>query len=603
MRNGIKLMMRKTILFIATSVILAPLISCAPNAPQRPNVVLIMTDDQGYGDLSCHGNPVIETPHIDALYSQSIRFTDFHVDPTCAPTRAALMTGKYAHRAGVWHTVLGGNHLRANERTIADVFKENGYRTGLFGKWHLGANYPYRPIDRGYDEWLGQGDGGTGTTDDWFDNDRVNDYYWHNGERVYREGFAPDVFFNAAIDFIRKDDQPFFTYITTYLPHDPHTIPDTTLVKKYKTKVSDDVGYFFAGIDRIDQNIGKLRNTLKELGKDENTIFIFMTDNGGTAGVKVFNAGMRGRKAQVYEGGHRVPFFIHWPAGGLGKDKDVEALTSHIDVLPTLIDLCELETEKKIDFDGRSFKSQLLNQEITLPERTLFVENQRTRIAKPWWQTAGMTKRWRLIDNKELYDIKNDPGQTTNVIEKYPEIVEKMRNDHQAYWNRVSPGDRDKPRPIVGHPNDPEVFLTPSEWYLPKELWNHAQVANGSSLAGEWDITISKDGVYRFEIHRWPREANASIQGIPTFKKSLDSWSPKGGVDKLIYGNEMKALPVQSVTLEVGEYSETKAVGFNDTKLTFDVKLNKGDTNVRGTMLDSNGDVIAGVYYVYITEY
>jgi len=205
-------------------------------ASQQPNVVIIVTDDQGYGDLSCHGNPIIKTPNIDELFEHSVRFTNFHVDPTCAPTRAAFMTGKYAHRAGVWHTVAGGNHLRATEITMANVFKENGYRTGAFGKWHLGSNYPYRPIDRGFEEWLGQGDGGTGTTDDWFYNDRVNDFYWHNGERVQRDGFAPDVFFDSAIDFIKEDEKnekPFFVYLATYLPHDPHTLPDRDLAEKY----------------------------------------------------------------------------------------------------------------------------------------------------------------------------------------------------------------------------------------------------------------------------------------------------------------------------------------------------------------------------------
>ncbi|MEM9527825.1 MAG: sulfatase-like hydrolase/transferase, partial [Bacteroidota bacterium] len=235
-----------------------------------PNVILILTDDQGYGDLSCHGNQFFKTPNLDALFKESVRFTDFHVDPTCAPTRAALMTGKYAHHVGVWHTVSGGNHLRPTETTMADVFKSAGYKTGLFGKWHLGANYPYRPMDRGFDEWLGQGDGGTGTTDDWFDNDRVNDYYWHNGEREQHEGFAPDVFYDAAIDFMKtsqESDKPFFIYLPTFLPHNPHTLPDTSMAKHYGSEVSKSVSYFFAGIQRIDRNINRLRKALEESGQ------------------------------------------------------------------------------------------------------------------------------------------------------------------------------------------------------------------------------------------------------------------------------------------------------------------------------------------------
>lgn len=574
-------------------------------AADPPNVVVIVTDDQGYGDLSCHGSPVIKTPVIDDLYSHSVRFTDFHVDPTCAPTRAALMTGKYAHHAGVWHTVCGGNHLRASETTMADVFKANGYRTGAFGKWHLGSNYPYRPMDRGFDEWLGHGDGGTGTTDDWFDNDRVNDYYWHNGERIQREGYAPDVFFNAAIDFIKNEkenDQPFFVYVATYLPHDPHTVPDTTLVKKYKGAVSDYTAYFYAGIDRIDQNIGRLRKTLKETGKADNTIFIFMSDNGGTGGVKVFNAGMRGRKGQVYDGGHRVPFFIHWPNGKLKHGADVEDLSAHIDVLPTLIDLCGLKKKTSLDFDGRSFKEQLLIPELSLPARTLFVETQRTFEPKEWLKTAGMTKQWRLVDNKELYDIKKDPAQTKNVIDQHPEVVKQIREEHQKYWSRVSPGDRNLPYFIVGHPNDPETFLSSSDWYLPSVPWNHAQVAKGSPQAGSWDITIVKNGLYRFEVRRWPREANAGIQGTPTFTKTVDAWTSAGGIDKLIYGNEINALPIHSIRLEVGDYMEIKQVNETDKKLTFNLELKEGNYRVKGTFLDKKGNVISGAYYMYINQ-
>lgn len=573
---------------------------------QSPNVILIVTDDQGYGDLSCHGNQYIETPNMDKLYQESVRFTDFHVDPTCAPTRAALMTGKYAHRAGVWHTVSGGNHLRASEVTMADAFKASGYRTGIFGKWHLGSNYPYRPMDRGFDEWLGQGDGGTGTTDDWFDNDRVNDYYWHNGEREQREGYAPDVFYNAAIDFITEDldkEKPFFIYLPTYLPHGPHTLPDTAWAANESPEVADYVAYFFTAIEHIDKNIGRLRKVLEESGVAENTILMFMSDNGGTAGVNLFNAGMRGRKGQVYDGGHRVPFFIHWPQGQLKHGSDVTDLTLHIDVLPSLIELCGLNLESELDFDGRSFKQQFFDPEFSLPDRTLFVETQRTYEPKSWARTAGMTNRWRLIDNKELYDIIGDPGQANNVIEEHPEVVAEIRLAHQQYWSRVSPGDREPPRFIIGHPDDPEVFLTPSDWYLPMVPWNHAQVAKGSPHAGEWQISVAEQGTYRFEVRRWPREAAAPIGGVPTFaQKTVDAWTVKGGIENLIYGSEMTALAVHSILLEVGAYKQTAQVEEDDQYIVFEVELEQGDTHVKGTMTDQARNVIGGAYYVYVSH-
>ncbi|QBG49245.1 hypothetical protein EGM51_04810 [Verrucomicrobia bacterium S94] len=228
-------------------------IAAVCSAVVQPNVIIVITDDQGYGDLSCHGNPVVKTPNIDKLYEQSVRFADFHADPTCAPTRAALLTGKYSHHVKGWHTIAEGNYPRVYEVTMTDLFKAAGYRTGLFGRWYLGANYPYRPMDRGFDERLGQeGDGGTGMTDDWFDNDRVNDMYWHNGERERREGYAPDVFFDAAIDsIVEKRKQPFFVCLATCLPHEPHTVPDRVMLSAYKSIVSDYEGAS-AGRSRAD---------------------------------------------------------------------------------------------------------------------------------------------------------------------------------------------------------------------------------------------------------------------------------------------------------------------------------------------------------------
>ncbi|ADE53627.1 arylsulfatase [Coraliomargarita akajimensis] len=574
------------------------------HAASQPNVIVVITDDQGYGDLACLGNPVVETPNLDQLHAESVRFTDFHVDPTCAPTRGALLTGKYAHRAGVWHTVCGGNHLRASELTMADVFKQAGYRTALFGKWHLGSNYPYRPMDRGFDEWLGNGDGGTGTTDDWFDNDRVNDWYWHNGERVQREGFAPDVFFDAAIDYIQQDavkKQPFLIYLATYLPHDPHTLPDASWADKYKETVSSYEAFYFAGVERIDWNIGRLRDALKVQGLAENTILIFMTDNGTVVGWRLFNAGMRGHKAQVYDGGHRVPFFIHWPAGKLQVGRDVSDLTAHIDVLPTLIELCGLSGSTSIDFDGRSFSQQLFNPELELAERTLFVENQRTFVAQAWWQTAGMTNRWRLVDDKELYDMSTDPGQRTNVINDHPEVVASIRAAHKAYWTRVTPNDRERPRFILGHHRDPELYLTPSDWYLEKETpWNHAQIAAGDPAAGAWDLTVATAGVYRFEVSRWPLEADAPIQGVPTLSKEIDAWADGGPVDKLIYGGDFKALPVAAIRFQAGDFVHMQPVRAEDKSLIFEVELPVGDIEVNGQLLDDQGDVIAGAYYMTV---
>ena len=570
---------------------------------ERPNVILIMADDQGYGDLACHGNPVIETPQLDRLYREAVRFTNFHVDPTCSPTRGALMSGKYSHRAKVWHTIAGGNHLRASEMTMADAFKASGYRTGMFGKWHLGSNYPYRPMDRGFDQWLGQGDGGTGTTDDYFTNDRVDDVYLHNGEREFRKGYAPDVFFNAAIDFVKSpSQQPFFIYLNTYIPHSPHTVPDRAWAEKYEKQVDKGVAYFFAGIERVDRNIGLLRKALAEEGLAENTILIFMTDNGGTAGVRLFNAGMRGKKGTVYEGGHRVPFFIHWPAGKLRHGSDVGDLTAHFDVLPTLIDLCGLTPPRQVDFDGRSFKRQLYEPQTALPERTLFVELQRTYEPGPWDNTAAMTNRWRLVNAKELYDLSADPGQQNNVFQEHPDVVEQLQQAFDVYWKRVTPNDRERVKFIVGHPADPETFLHCSDWYLPDPPWNHAQVSAGAPQVGEWRIATAEAGRYRFEVRRWPREADAPISGVPSLNNEVNAWDAEGGKRHLIYAGEAspyKALPVAHVRLTVGDYVGTRALSGAETEITFDMPLEKADYEVRAELLDAQKKPIAGAYYVY----
>jgi len=586
----------------------AGLLAAEPSA-QKPNVVVILIDDMGYGDVAAHGNLVIKTPQLDKLHGEAVRLTNFHVDPTCSPTRSALMTGKYAHHVKVWHTIAGGNHLRASELTMADAFRANGYRTGMFGKWHLGANFPYRPMDRGFDEWLGQGDGGTGTTDDHFLNDRVNDHYLHNGAWKQMDGWATEVFFNAAIQFARESkraQKPFFTYLCTYLPHHPLTLPDVSWADAYKKKVNVNTAFFFAAIEKIDGLIGRLRTALVEEGLDRDTILIFMTDNGGTGGVKVFNAGMRGQKGDVYEGGHRVPCFFRWPAGGLRHGEEISSLNAHIDLLPTLIDLCGLTLTNKVVFDGRSLCAQLRDAKAAVPERTLFVERQRTFTPGKWDGAVGMTSRWRLVDNRELYDIQKDPRQANNIIAEHPEVAEAIRKDFEAYWATVTPGDRDRVEVIVGDARDPETFLSTSDWYLPLPPWHHARIAAGPPVVGDWHIRAARTGAYRFEVRRWPREADAPLAGRPTINKTVDAWDPGGPKVDLLYGGSktpFAALPVAAVRLTLAGKTQTLPSPKDAKHVSFDVELEANRTyDVKAELLDTAGGVIAGGYYVYCSK-
>ena len=297
-----------------------------PNADKRPNVVFVITDDQGHGDLSCHGNPILKTPHLDTLYNESVRLTDFHVSPTCAPTRGALMSGHYTNRAGTWHTIMGRSMLLVGEKTFGEVFGNNGYATGMFGKWHLGDNYPFRPEDRGFQEVVRHGGGGVGQTPDNWDNAYFDDTYFHNSKPQKYKGYCTDVYFREAKRFIDESiaaDKPFIAYISTNAPHGPFHCPDKYW-KPYEKLVSKpSEAVFFGMIANIDENVGQMRKWLKEKGLADNTIFIFMTDNGTASGNMIFNSGMRGKKSSEYDGGHRVPFFLHWPAAGLDKGVDV----------------------------------------------------------------------------------------------------------------------------------------------------------------------------------------------------------------------------------------------------------------------------------------
>lgn len=330
-----------------------------------------------------------------------------------------------------------------------------------------------------------------------------------------------------------------------------------------------------------------------------------MTDNGGTGGVKLFNAGMKGRKGSIYDGGHRVPCFIHWPAGGLRQGEDITSLNANFDVLPTLVDLCGLKLPRKVDFDGQSFRAQLQDAKAETPERTLFVELQRRFTAEKWRGAVGMTSRWRLIDNKQLYDIKADPGQTNNVIAAHPDVVTAIRQEFESYWAKVTPGDRDRAEFIVGDDRQTETFLSSSDWYLPTNPpWNHADVADGYIASGDWIIRAASSGTYRFEVRRWPREADAELAGVPVIHKTIDSWAFHGPKLDLLYGNargtSFKKLPVASVRLAVGEKTQTLAAAAGAKEVSFDIQLTTDRSySVKAELLDGADQVITGGYYVY----
>jgi arylsulfatase A-like enzyme len=498
----------------------------------RPNILLVITDDQGYGDLACHGNPIVKTPNIDAMYAESVRLTNFHVGPVCAPTRAGLLTGRYANSTGVWDTAHGRSHLRRDEATMADIFARNGYATGIFGKWHLGDNYPYRPEDRGFQEVITHGGGIIGNTADYWGNDYFDDTYWtQDGYQPY-EGYCTDVWFREAMRFIeRHRHEPFFCYVPTNAPHAPHLV-EPRYSDPYLDKTPNrDRANYYGMISNIDENFAILRRKVAELGLAENTILIFMTDNGSAGGVTVdadqfvvdgYNAGMRGKKASEYDGGHRVPFFLHWPGGGFDRGCDISTLTANIDILPTLMELCGVsDVGAGYEFDGKSLVS-LLNaardgKPVEWDERTLVTDMQSIFSPVKWRKCATMTNRWRLINGVELYDMEADPGQRNDVASQYPEIVEQLRHDYEAWWERVSSRFGEEIPITVGDPQSTSVVLNSHDWRTPGVcVWNQNQVRQGMVGNGYWELWIAESGTYRIELRRWPKEEDrAIVEGIP----------------------------------------------------------------------------------------
>jgi len=571
----------------------------------RPNVVLVITDDQGYGDLACHGNPIIKTPNLDKLYTQSVHLTNFHVGPTCSPTRAALMTGHYCNRTGVWHTVMGRSLLRRDEVTVADVFSAAGYRTGIFGKWHLGDNYPYRPQDRGFDETLIHGGGGVGQTPDYWANDYFDDTYLHNGKRRKFTGYCTDVWFDGAIKFIETNKhRPFFCYIPTNTPHGPLNVADK-YSKPYRDKgVEDNRAAFYGMITNIDENVARLMRQLKELDLEENTILIFMTDNGSAGGLgidqqgfptKGFGAGMRGKKGSEYDGGHRVPCFICWPAGGLGGGSDIDRLTAHIDLLPTLIELCGLKEPDGVKFDGDSIVRLLMGRAKNWPDRTLVTDSQRIEYPEKWRKSAVMTDRWRLINGTELYDIKADPGQKNNVADKHPEVFEKLRTAYDNWWADISRRFDEYCEIIIGSAQENPARLTCHDWHsvdgVRQAQSNQGAVRQGVQASGFWAVQVARDGIYEFALRRWPKEVNKPITAAIPAGKAVPGAQPH---------SPGKAVAATKARLKIADMDVTKPVPNGAAAVMFQVRLKAGKTRLQTWFTDDKKGESRGAYYVYV---
>jgi arylsulfatase A-like enzyme len=574
---------------------------------KQPNVVIVITDDQGYGDLGCTGNPVIKTPHLDRLANESVWLTDYHVAPTCSPTRAALMSGHWTNRTGAWHTIMGRSMLREDEGTLGQFFKDAGYQTGMFGKWHLGDNFPYRPEDRGFDEVYRHGGGGVGQTPDVWDNSYFDGGYFHNGKIVPAKGFCTDVFFDQANKYITncvQQNKPFLAYISTNAPHGPLHCPPKYM-DMYKGLPARTAA-FLGMITNIDDNIGKTRALLKELGVYEDTIFIFTTDNGTAFGQDVYNAGMRGRKGSEYDGGHRVPFFLHWPKGGMKELKKIDTICHAVDIAPTLLDLIGAPTPYDYQFDGLSLRKILEDDgEVDWPDRMLVTDSQRVRDPIKWKQSAVMSQGWRLVNGEELYHIDSDPGQEKDLSANHPERVKKMRDFYDAWWAELEPTFARTTELYIGHSDHPVVSLTSHDWiqeaYPP---WNQQQNraklpvrpnSRGLKHDGHWAIKVVQGGQYQIEVRRWPQESGKKINEV------LPAGDQVPGADKAFRAQAGFGIEATAATLRLnGKDLQTKEVSDEMESVTFEVKLDKGVHKLSPYFSIPQGEL--GCFYAIVSK-
>ncbi len=503
-------------LFIVSVSLLTTALGVAREVP-HPNVIVIITDDQGYGDLGITGNPHIKTPVIDAFARESIRFNNFYVSPVCAPTRSSLMTGRYSLRTGIRDTYNGGATMAANEVTLAEMLKQAGYKTGAFGKWHLGDNYPYRPNDQGFDESLIHLSGGMGQVGDvttYFkgDSSYFDPVLWHNGQQEAYTGYCSDIFTAQAIDFIENNRQsPFFCYLAFNAPHTPLQVPDQYYqlykdldpasgfesdgrpFEKMNEKDKEDARKVYAMVTNIDDNMGKLLQKLDDLHIADNTLVIFMTDNGPQQTRYV--GGMRGLKGNVYRGGVRVPFYVRYPAL-LEGNKDIETTVAHIDVLPTLSRICNTELPADRKIDGKNLLPLMQDETVDWAERPLFFYWTRRypelynnmALQKGAYKLVGKTDYDAPIEAFELFNIEKDPYEQHNIVKENKSLASNLKGTLDGMYKELISSENliHPPRIVVGSAQENPVILNRNDADGARGIWAQEEIF------GYWKVSIEE---------------------------------------------------------------------------------------------------------------
>ena len=556
--------------------LLALMVSALVHAAERPNVILIMTDDQGYGDYGVKGNKFINTPNFDAMASRSASMSTFYVNPVCSPTRASLMTGRYNLRTRCIDTWIGHSMMEPEEVTVAEVLRDAGYATGIFGKWHLGDSYPMRAIDQGFDEALVLRGGGLAQPADHPENDNryTDPWLYHNGVPVKTKGYCTDVYFTAAMKYIKqqkKAKKPFFTYIATNAPHGPfHDVPEDLREKYMKmpleelnqtklegdaaTKNRDRMARIFAMVENTDQNIGRLFDFLEKQGLTENTLVIYMDDNGPNTARYV--GSFRGMKSEVVEGGIRSPMWLHWPSKfKAGTTRDT--LTANIDVMPTILDVCDVPIPEKLRLDGRSFLPVLKDANTEWAERTIVMQSHRGPAASRYNNFMIRNNRYKLVhpsgfgnhtfegDPKfELYDLLKDPGETNNLIAKQPLVATLLKGSYDVWFDDVSSTRENNYAPPIiqaGTPHENPTSLTRQDWL--GTSWGP------DTTDGYWNINFPEEHTYDLTVHLYPKEKAGNIT-LNIAHATYTRFIPEGA----------KTLVINNVQIPSGQHKISGAV-------------------------------------------
>lgn len=566
---------------------------------KRPNVILILTDDQAYGDFQCYGNTKLHTPSFDRLYHEGVRFSNFYVQPLCSPTRATIMTGRYCWRGGVMDTWVGVAMMRPNEVTVARLLSEHGgYRTGMFGKWHLGDHYPLRPNDRGFQETLTFESGVIGQTGGPLDNHRINPILLHNGKHVQYHGYCTDIFFDGAMHFIEENrNHPFFVYIPTQSVHAPLECPESFATPFKAMGLSEPLSKIYGMVTNLDQNVGRLLTKLQALGLDKDTVVIFLTDNGMGTPYR-YNTGLRGVKGEVYEGGVKTPFFVRWP-GRLQAGLDVSRIGAHIDILPTVLDICGVPKPRGLHLDGVSLLPLLEGRESGWPDRSIFLQSCRPdqdgwELPRPYANGAARGQRYKIVmasphyqndfpesqtnarsvgmGETELYDIERDPDEKNNIAAGHPEIIFKMRRQYEAwYWDVMKGLDPAVPN-LIGSTHENPVLLAPQDMrgaharFAPWH-WDavHRMAKTEPHGFGYYVLRVAREGRYRFTLSYGP----AGKPGIPIIKQGKAFLGIQGnnrekplaaGVPSVAFEVPLKPGNCRLDALFTGQRSDTQVV-------------------------------------------